>query len=127
MFNAFTLASTIFADVKYFAIFGETQRRNGFLSYLALSVIMLGASFFIRVYNIKKLYTVSFFVGVISVTYAMMQTTGNDFVKWNNPYNAIIGTMGNPNFAAAVMAIIGVMTFASLFINAFNLAYRISA
>ena len=46
-----------------------------------------------------------------------MQATGRDFVKWNNPYNSIIGTVGNPNFAAAVMAIIGILIFSSLFIS----------
>jgi tetratricopeptide (TPR) repeat protein len=54
-----------------------------------------------------------------------MQTTGNDFIKWNNPYNSIIGTLGNPNFAAALMAIMGVIIFSSLFISIFNLYWKI--
>jgi hypothetical protein len=33
------VAATIFTDFKYVGIFGETQRRNGLATYLALAVI----------------------------------------------------------------------------------------
>jgi tetratricopeptide (TPR) repeat protein len=56
-----------------------------------------------------------------------MQSTGRDFVKWNNPYNKIIGTSGNPNFAAAVMAVIGVVLFSLVFIKDFIIYYRVLA
>ncbi|NBU53581.1 MAG: O-antigen ligase domain-containing protein [Alphaproteobacteria bacterium] len=54
-----------------------------------------------------------------------MQASGNDFIAWNNPYNPVITTLGNPNFSAAVMAIIGVITFSSILIPNFHSAYRI--
>jgi tetratricopeptide (TPR) repeat protein len=56
-----------------------------------------------------------------------MQATGNDFVNWNNPYNSVISTLGNPNFAAAVMAIMGVITFSSIFITTFHYKQRLFA
>lgn len=126
-FIAFILLATIFTDFHYIAIFGDTQRRNGFVSYLALSIIMVATAIFIRLFNIKRLFIVTFFVGTISAIYAFMQTTGNDFIKWNNPYNSIIGTLGNPNFAAAVMAIMAVITFSSVFNSDIKTHYRISA
>ena len=124
-FVVFCLLSTIFADFWYPAVFGETQRRNGFISYLSLSIILIATSVYIRAFNIKKLYITTFFISTVFVIYAFMQTTGNDFVKWNNPYNAIIGTVGNPNFAAAVMAVMGVMVFSTIFIDEFNRYFRI--
>jgi O-antigen ligase len=126
----FTLTSliiTIFTDSPYIAFFGDTQRRNGFVSYLSLAVVLIASSIYIRLFNIKKLYITTYFVGSVTVIYALIQTTGNDFVKWNNPYNAIIGTLGNPNFAAAVMAIIGVITLSSVFISEFKLYFRVFA
>jgi hypothetical protein len=54
-----------------------------------------------------------------------LQKSGHDFVKWNNPYNSIIGTLGNPNFAAAVMAVLGVLILATLLNSDFNLYLRI--
>jgi O-antigen ligase len=53
-----------------------------------------------------------------------MQTTGNDFINWNNGYNPIITTLGNPNFAAAVMAVMGVLTFSAAFNSDFKTNYR---
>jgi hypothetical protein len=54
-----------------------------------------------------------------------MQISGIDFVKWNNPYNAVISTVGNPNFAAAIMAIIATLNFGFALIPSFNIAQRL--
>ena len=127
VFLVFLLISTLVSDFSYIAIFGETQRRNGFLQYLSLSIILVATSIFVRTFNVKKFFILSYFIATISVIYSLMQTTGNDFVNWNNPYNSIISTLGNPNFAAAVMAIMGVMIFSSIFISTFQYTQRILA
>ena len=121
----FASLATIFANFHQTAIFGDTQRRNGFISYLSLAIIIIATSIFVRLFNIKNLYFITYFVGTISVIYALMQTTGNDFINWNNGYNPIITTLGNPNFAAAVMAIMGVITFSAAFNTEFKTHYRI--
>jgi O-antigen ligase len=127
VFLSCLLASTVVSDFRYIAIFGETQRRNGFLQYLSLSIILVATSMFIRTFNVKKIFMVTYFIAIISVIYSLMQTTGNDFVKWDNPYNSVISTLGNPNFAAAVMAIMGVITFCSMFISIFQYKQRLLA
>ena len=127
MFLSFLLVSTVVSEFRYIAIFGETQRRNGFLQYLSLSTILVAASIFTRTFNVKKIFVVTYFIATISVIYSLMQTTGNDFVNWNNPYNSVISTLGNPNFAAAVMAIMGVITFSSMFISTFQYTQRLLA
>ena len=127
VFLVFLLISTLVSDFSYIAIFGETQRRNGFLQYLSLSIILVATSIFVRTFNVKKFFIVTYFIATISVIYSLMQTTGNDFVNWNNPYNAVISTLGNPNFAAAVMAVMGVMIFSSIFISTFQYAQRVVA
>jgi O-antigen ligase len=130
LFIAFFVVSgffvTLVSDFKYVAIFGDTQRRNGFLSYLSLSLIMFASAIFIRMFNVRRIYTVTYFIGIVTLGYAILQTSGKDFVKWNNPYNSIIGTVGNPNFAAAVMAIVGVLIFSMVLNSDFNKIYRIS-
>lgn len=126
-FTSSALFASIFTDFKYVAVFGETQRRNGLISYLSLAIIMLASSIFVRVFNIKRLYTTTYFVGVITAIYAFMQTNGKDFVKWNNNYNSIIGTLGNPNFAAAAMAVMSVLIFASIFITDLKIYIRFFA
>ena len=120
-------ASTLASDVKYIAIFGDTQRRNGFLQYLSLSILMIAAAMFIRIDNLNKLVSTTFFIATASFFYSLLQTTGNDFVSWNNPYNSVISTLGNPNFAAAAMAIMGVLIFSSAMYSGFKSSYRVSA
>jgi O-antigen ligase len=126
-FTSSALFASIFTDFKYVAVFGDTQRRNGLISYLSLAIILFASSIFVRVFNIKWLYTTTCFVGLITAIYAFMQTSGRDFVKWNNNYNAIIGTLGNPNFAAALMAVMGVLIFTSILITDFKIYTRICA
>lgn len=119
------LVATTFSDNILISVFGDTQRRNGFVSYLSLAFITVAAAVFFRAGNAKRIFHMAYLVGTISVFYAILQTNGQDFVKWNNPYNSIIGTVGNPNFAAAVMAIMGVLILASLLNSDFNLYLRI--
>ena len=114
------LGALSFTDFKYTAFFGESLRRNGFLSYLSLAVLMLATAMFIRLYNIKKIYNSALCVAMFLGFYSLLQTTGNDFISWNNQYNPIIATLGNPNFDAATMAIVGVIVFSVLFIERYS-------
>jgi tetratricopeptide (TPR) repeat protein len=111
IFSLFALISALNTDVKYTAFFGENLRRNGYLTYLSLSIIAISAALYVRFSNIKRLITISAFVGLVLVVYGLIQNAGNDFVQWNNPYNSIIVTVGNPNFAAALMAIMATLVF----------------
>jgi O-antigen ligase len=119
------LIATLFSDNIYISIFGEAMRKNGFLPYLALVIIMVSAAFYVRLSNINILFQVTYFVGGMSGIYGLMQSTGNDFILWNNPHNPVITTLGNPNFAAALMAVMGILIFSVLFIRSYKLKYKI--
>ncbi len=126
-FVLFGLVAAITTDISYTAFFGENQRRNGFLTYLALIVFMLASAIFIKLEAIKRLNHVAFSTGLILAIYGLMQISGLDFIKWNNPYNAVISTVGNPNFAAAVMAMMASIVFGPVLNASFNLYYRIAS
>jgi O-antigen ligase len=121
------LMSSITSEDLYNSFIGEVYRKNGFLSYLSLCIISLVTAIFFKQNNIKKFYIFSFGIGTVLSIYGLIQHTGKDFIKWNNHYNNIIGTLGNPNFAAAVMAIIGVLVFASVLNSNFNKYYRFAS
>jgi O-antigen ligase len=123
-FLFFGFIAAVITDVTFTAFFGENQRRNGFLTYVALAIFMLSASIFVRLESIKRLNYVAFSTGLVLAVYGLMQISGFDFVKWNNPYNAIISTVGNPNFAAAVMAMMASIVFGPVLNNSFNIYYR---
>ena len=90
---------------KYTAFFGAYQRRDGVLAYLSLFILFLVLVVFIEFEYSNKLRNVILICAGSVGIYGFMQSVGADFVRWNNPYNAIIGTLGNPNFASALMAI----------------------
>ena len=117
--------SLLLTNPLYTGFFGETQRRNGFLSYLCLSIILIAAMQSIKFSFITRFSLVVILVGLVLSVYGLMQISGVDFVKWNNPYNAVISTVGNPNFAAAIMAIIATLNFGFALMPNFNLAQRI--
>ncbi len=117
--------ATAFTDVKYTAIFGEVQRRIGLITYLFFAIYLFASSKFIKFSSISKLFYANTFLATVFVTYGYMQTTGNDFVQWDNPYNSIILTLGNPNFASALMAIFAVLCLTAAVNSQTNMAFKI--
>jgi O-antigen ligase len=118
------LVSALFTDNKFSAFFGEAGRRIGFITYLFLAVFMLASSNYFTYLSLRKIYISVFVISIFTLTYGTAQTTGNDFVTWSNPYNSIIGSFGNPNFASAAMAIFAIICFSSTFISEFSKFYR---
>lgn len=112
--------SALLTDISYTAFFGENQRRNGWITYLALGVFFASAALYIRIENLRRFIVVSTATGVVLSVYGMLQISGIDFVSWNNPYNAVISTVGNPNFAAAIMAVMAVIIFGPVLQSGFS-------
>jgi O-antigen ligase len=115
LFTIALLIASLVTDVRYVAFFGEYQRKNGFLTYAAFVIILYAAARYLRVSLMWRVYTFAMICGFISAVYGLFQINGRDFVEWNNPYNAIITTVGNPNFAGAVMAMFGTIVFCAIF------------
>lgn len=108
-------------------LIGETQRRNGFLSYLMLIIVFLSAYHFVAQFFIDRLFVTAIITGFIMAVYGFMQINGRDFVQWVNPYNSMIGTLGNPNFASALLAVLAALATFSIFIKTIPTAVKISA
>ena len=119
--------ATALTDVKYTALFGDYQRNNGFIMYVGLSIILIAAAVYIRFENINMLFYTSSILGLILAIYGILQMNGIDFVLWNNPYNAVISTLGNPNFAAAVMSIVAILNLGVSSNRSFSVFFRISS
>ncbi|MGA1706942.1 MAG: hypothetical protein ACO39X_07865 [Candidatus Nanopelagicaceae bacterium] len=115
LFTVALFIASLVTDVWYVAFFGEYQRKNGFLTYAAFVIILYTAARYLRVSLMWRVYTFAMICGLISAVYGLFQINGRDFVQWNNPYNAIITTVGNPNFAGAVMAMFGTIVFCAIF------------
>ena len=118
------ISSLLFAllntDLFYTGLIGDMQRKNGFLHYLCMVVIFIYLVRFINFYNLQLVLKSIVLIGFISGVYGLIQIFGFDFVNWNNPYNSMISTTGNPNFASALLGIIGVISLLMFIINKNN-------
>jgi putative inorganic carbon (HCO3(-)) transporter len=121
------LISTIFTDNRYVGFFGETQRRNGFLQYFSMIIILLFTSKMMNFNYARRVLKTGIIGGLLVSTYGVMQLTDNDFYAWNNPYNSMISTVGNPNFASALLAILTMISFTSLFIKEISTLFKVFA
>ena len=112
LFSLGLLVSTIFTDVKYTAVFGEFHRNNGALTIFACAILTAVAGLaFTEASSLRPLKWVSL-LGLFLSVYGVFQLLGQDPVQWNNQYNPIITTLGNPNFTSGI---IGISSIASLY------------
>jgi O-antigen ligase len=119
--------SAFLSDSVLIAFIGDTTRRNGLLSYIGLAVLLVFTMLVINFMYSIRLYKVAIINGLILGVYGLFQTFGKDFVAWNNPYNSLLGTLGNPNFASAMLAVFAVLALASLALKDISLFYKILA
>lgn len=108
----------------YIGLFGENMRRNGILGYFSLAIVFITIQIYFNWRFTFRIDVSALIVGLILSIYGLMQISGLDFISWNNPYNAVISTVGNPNFAAAIMAIIATLNFGSFLDNSKNISLR---
>jgi O-antigen ligase len=106
--------------------YGVQGRNTGFLAYLALTGIMLAASQLRTKKSFTQILYGLFAAGILNVIYCLIALSGNDFIPWNNIYNKILGTFGNPNFVSAFLGIFITALVAYLFKPGINLSLRIT-
>ena len=119
------LISTLFTDIQIVGFIGDTQRRNGFLAYFGLVVIFLYTSRVINFNYALRFIKVAIVTGLLLSFYGLMQVSGKDFVQWNNPYSSMIATVGNPNFASALLAVLTLISIGGLFIKSLSTFYKL--
>jgi putative inorganic carbon (HCO3(-)) transporter len=99
------VVATITAPTTTTAIVGTYGRNSGLLAYgAALTLFFLGA----RVWDAAStpiLLLGAVFAGLLTASYGLLQYAGIDPIHWNNPFNPIIATLGNPDFASAYVGI----------------------
>ena len=101
----------LFTDSKYVGLFGDYQRRTGFLTYVCLATFFWFTAKKIRSTDGSRFHYWTLGISLTFCMYGIFQHFGLDFVDWNNQYNSVLGTLGNPNFAAALMGIFAVILF----------------
>lgn len=124
-FIVFQLIGLFTSDQFLISLIGETQRRNGALSYSALTILLIFFALKMDYYFVLRVLKYAIMMGFILCVYGLMQISGNDFVSWSNPYNPMILTLGNPNFAAALLGIISLISIFLLMITSISKLFRV--
>lgn len=125
VFVLFQVISAVVSEDKLIGFIGENGRKNGALTYLALVIVFLYAARHFSQINYEKFMLFIILLSFLLASYGILQFTGNDFQDWSNPYNSVILTVGNPNFASALLAILGVLLFSFLFVRQCKLVIRL--
>lgn len=114
VFLVFLFISSSIIGLDYTAIFGEQQRRLGLLFYVFMVIFSLTSILYCKEENLKQIVYAAWILSAIFSIYGFMQYAGKDLINWNNPYNPIILTLGNPNYASALMSMLSIITLSSV-------------
>jgi O-antigen ligase len=93
-------------------IFGVAGRSLGFLHYFFLGLIFLGALAEPHESSATNFLKGLTLTGVFEALYGIIQYLKLDPISWENQYNWVFGTFGNPNFLSAF---VGISVSASVF------------
>ena len=87
-------------------LFGYPGRSNGLLFYIGVLLLLWVSSSSMISRNFPKQLKNTFIaLFLIFALYSSIQLLGFDPVEWSNPYNPVIGTLGNPNFSGAFLGV----------------------
>ena len=87
---------------NFFGVFG---RNTGYLTYLGLSGILVGATLLRNLKNFEKLTKGLLVAGLANVFFCSLELAGYNLFGFNNIYKNILGTFGNPNFISSFLGI----------------------
>jgi O-antigen ligase len=84
-------------------LYGAFGRNTGLITYVSLIIIFLTSTLVSSDKSFQKVLNAFLLAGVFNVVLSFLDVAGLDLFKWENPYNAVLGTFGNPNFVSAFM------------------------
>jgi O-antigen ligase len=119
-FVALLVVNLLTSPNFYKTLIGAQGRNNGVLTYFFLAVIAYLASQRFTSGELPKLLWALTGLGLIQTFYNVLQLAKIDPIKWNNPYGFILGTLGNSDFAAALLSICSVATMWLIALNQKN-------
>lgn len=108
-------------------LYGAYGRNTGFIAYLSLCLISLGALNLREEDNFKKVIWALQFAGIVNVLYCGWVLIFGDFISWSNPYGNILGLFGNPDFISAFLGMFVSSLVAYAFAKGHSWKYRVGA
>ena len=108
----------------YQEFFGAYGRATGFIAYLSLAALLLGAAVVASTSLVNSFARALLIAGAISIAYGLLQAVGADPIVWVNQYSPVIGFLGNPNFESSFVGFSGVLAFGFIIAQGLNRGMR---
>jgi O-antigen ligase len=96
-------------DLNFFGVGG---RNTGLLTYIALAIVLFSGVQLKSTALVLKVLKAFALAGIMNVVYCLFSIAGVELLPWNNIFDTILGTFGNPNFIGAFLGIFGVILLA---------------
>ena len=109
----------------YQEFFGTYGRATGFVAYISLSGLLLGAAVIASAKFVSSFARTLLIAGGLSIGYGLLQTIGADPIKWVNQYSPIIGFLGNPNFQSSFVGFSGILAFGYICSKELKISWRV--
>jgi hypothetical protein len=106
-------------------IYGVSGRLTGFLSLSALALIFFIASSGLQIITYQRILLGLVFAGTYNLILSAFENFGIEPIKFDNQYKVPLGSLGNPNFISAFLAIFIVISFSLLLHKDFQRRLRI--
>lgn len=110
VFGTITLFSSL--DALEINLFGVSGRNTGLITYVSLAIILISSMQLQSSLAIQRVIKGFAFAGILNVVYCLLSIVGIELIPWNNIYNSILGTLGNPNFIGAFLGMFAVLVLA---------------
>ena len=106
IFVSSCLISIVFSETMFArGFYGVFGRSTGFLTYFSLSILFFVSLNFSMKESFSRIINFFYFAAIFNILYCIAAGLGYDIITWNNTYNKVLGTFGNPNFIASFMGI----------------------
>ena len=106
-------------------LYGAFGRNTGFLSFFSLGMFFIAAAQLKNKESFLLIRKTFIFAGFVNVVYCILAAAGFEIFTWSNPYNAVLGTFGNPNFIGSFMGIFSGVLFAQLISSTYSPKIRL--
>ena len=126
LFLSFALSAAVFSELPFQQnIFGVYGRNTGLITYLGLAGVLLGAVTLRSKNYFRKMIFGLIFSGLANVVLNTFSLLGIELISWNNIYNTLLGTFGNPNFISSFLGIFFVASLGFLFGNNISIIFKL--
>jgi O-antigen ligase len=100
--------------LDHITLWGQFGRANGILPRLCVYLVSLLYLWFGNSNTLIRFLRVASCLLFLEVIYGFIQSSGSDPISWNNPYQNIFLTTGNPNFASSLVALLTILNIIHL-------------